>query len=153
MKKRLISIFILIAYSAILLKVMVFKDVQLFKIGSLKINFGGSHAGPPNFIPFKTILPYLLGEKGLLIACINLVGNIILLVPIGFLVPFIHQTLTWKKMLILAIAAGFTIEGLQALLRVGIFDIDDILLNGLGVMIGYWTFTKACRFFFRGTSA
>ena len=95
MKKRLISAFILIAYSATLIKVMVFKDVPLIRIGSLKINFGGSHEGPANLLPFKTILPYLLGEKGLIIACINLAGNIILLVPIGFLVPFIYQHMTW----------------------------------------------------------
>ena len=141
MKKRLISAFILIAYSATLIKVMVFKDVPLIRIGSLKINFGGSHEGPANLLPFKTILPYLLGEKGLIIACINLAGNIILLVPIGFLVPFIYQHMTWKKSLAPGVAAGFTIEGMQAVLRVGIFDIDDVMLNALGVMVGYWAFT------------
>ena len=88
MKKRLISAFILIAYSSILIKVMVFKDVPLIRIGSLMIKFGGSHEGPASLIPFKTILPYLLGEKGLIIAGINLVGNVVLLVPVGFLVPF-----------------------------------------------------------------
>jgi glycopeptide antibiotics resistance protein len=131
----------LIAYSVILIKVMVFKDMPLIRIGSLMLNFGGSHEGPANLLPFKTILPYLLGEKGLIIAGINLVGNIVLLVPIGLLVPFAWRNTTWKKSLALAVAAGFSIEGMQAVLRVGIFDIDDVILNGLGVMIGYWTFT------------
>jgi len=141
MKKQLISTFILIAYSAILIKVMVFKDVPMIRIGSLMIYFGGSQTGPANLVPFKTILVYLLGEKGLVIGGINLIGNIILLVPVGLLGPLVFADITWKKMFVLAIATGFAIEGLQVLLRVGIFDIDDVILNGLGVMIGYWAFT------------
>jgi len=135
----------LIVYSAVLIKVMVLKELPLIRIGSLMINFGGTHEGPPNLLPFKTILPYLLGEKGLMIAFINLAGNIVLLVPIGFLVPFIYRSMTWKKSLALAFAAGLTIEGMQVLLHVGIFDIDDVILNGLGVMIGYWVFVVLAK--------
>ena len=140
MKKHLISTFILIAYSAILIKVMVFKDMPVIKIGSLMLNFGGTQEGPANLIPFKTILPYLLGEMGLLIGAINLLGNIVLLMPVGFLVPFVFRNMTWKKTLALAGAAGFFIEGMQVVLHIGIFDIDDVILNALGVMAGYWVF-------------
>jgi glycopeptide antibiotics resistance protein len=141
MKQRIISTFLLIAYSAVLIKVMVYKDVPMIRIGSLMIYFGGSQTGPANLVPFKTILVYLLGEKGLMIGGINLVGNIVLLMPVGFLVPLIFRNITWKKTLAVAVAFGFAIEGLQVVLRVGIFDIDDVILNGLGVMIGYWAFT------------
>jgi len=96
MKKTVLSTFLLIAYCAILIKVMVFKDIPPIRVGSLILNFAGTNAGHgPNFVPFKTILPYLLGFKGWIIAGINLVGNIALLVPIGFLV---HQaTLAVKE--------------------------------------------------------
>lgn len=124
----------------ILIKVMVFKDMPLIRIGSLMLNFGGTHEGPANLLPFKTIMTYLLGEKGLFIAAINLFGNIVLLVPIGFLIPFVFQDITWKKSLAFAVAAGFVIEGMQVVLHVGIFDIDDVILNAIGVMIGYWAF-------------
>lgn len=141
MKKRLLSICILIIYSAILIKVMVFKDVPAIRIGHLRLNFGGTESGhPANFLPFNTILPYLFGHKGLIIAGINLVGNVALLIPVGFLAPLVYRNITWKKSLALAVAAGLTIEIMQAVLRVGIFDIDDVILNALGVMIGYWTF-------------
>jgi glycopeptide antibiotics resistance protein len=140
MKKRITLTIILIANSAIQIKVMVFKDLPLIRIGSLRFNFGGTHAGAANLLPFSTILPYLLGKKGWMIAVINLAGNIVLLVPIGFLVPFVYRKMTWKKSLALAVAAGFALEGMQAVFRVGIFDIDDVILNGLGVMIGYWAF-------------
>jgi glycopeptide antibiotics resistance protein len=141
MMKRLIAILILTSYSALLVKVMVFKELPLIRIGSLKLNLGGTQKGDANFLPFSTILPYLLGERGLMIGAINIIGNIVLLIPIGFLFPFVSRNMTWRKSLILAVTAGFAIEGLQVILRVGIFDIDDVILNGLGVMIGYWTFT------------
>lgn len=141
MRKPFIPIFILLAYCAILIKVMVFKDMPTIRIGELMLNFSGTDTGhAPNFIPFKTIIPYLFGHKGLIIAGINLVGNIALLIPVGFLVPFVFRQMTWKKTLLLSVAAGFIIEIMQVLLRVGIFDIDDIILNALGVIIGYWAF-------------
>ncbi|MES2994612.1 MAG: VanZ family protein [Patescibacteria group bacterium] len=137
--KRFIPAFILVAYSALLIKVMVFKDLPTIRIGQLMLNFAGTDAGhAPNFVPFKTILPYLLGFKGWIIAGVNLVGNIVLLVPIGFLLPFLYPNITWKKSLAIAIASGLAIETMQTLLRVGIFDIDDVILNALGVMIGYF---------------
>lgn len=142
MQKHLISSFILIAYSAILIKIMVCRDLPLIRIGSLMLNFGGADAnGQANFVPFKTILPYLFGYKGLIIAGINLVGNIALLVPVGILIAFMYQNITWKRTLLLAIATGLSIEGMQVVFRTGIFDVDDVILNGLGVMIGYWMFT------------
>ena len=146
MKKQLLSVTVLIVYSAILIKIMVFKDMPTIRIGQLMLNFSGTSTGHgPNFMPFKTILPYLLGHKGLIIAGVNLIGNIALPVPIGFLVPCIYSNLNWKKMLFIAIIAGLSIELPQVALGVGIFDIDDILLNALGVMIGYWSFLIFAR--------
>ncbi|MEJ0002117.1 MAG: VanZ family protein [bacterium] len=141
MKKRLFFSCIFIVYIAILIKVMVFKYVPAVHIGQLLLDFGGTNAGyPANFVPFKTIVPYLLGYEGWIIAGTNLVGNIALLVPIGFLAPFIYRNMVWKKSLALGVASGLFIETMQAILHVGIFDIDDVILNALGVMIGYWAF-------------
>jgi glycopeptide antibiotics resistance protein len=130
----------------LLIKVMVFKDVPLIQLGVLMLNFGGTHEGPPNFIPFKTILPYLLGDKGLLIGAINIVGNIILLVPVGLMVPFVFPAVHLKKSILFAVFSGLIIEGMQTLLHVGIFDIDDVILNGLGYLMGYWIYLVLPRF-------
>ena len=140
MKKRLLPACMLAVYSAILIKVLVFKDLPVIEIDAVIFNFGGTQEGPANLVPFKTILPYLLGKKGFLIAFINLAGNILLLTPVGFIVPLVNLNMTWRKSLALAIAAGSVIEGMQVLLHVGIFDIDDIVLNALGVIFGYWAF-------------
>jgi len=48
--------------------------------------------------------------------------------------------MTWKKSLALGVVAGLSIEVMQSVLRVGIFDIDDCVLNALGVVIGYSAF-------------
>ena len=142
MKKYIVPTLLVIVYTAILVKIMVFKEMPLIRIGSLMLNFGGTEAGhPANFVPFKTIVPYVFGSKGLIIAGINLVGNVALLVPIGLFTPFIYQAMTWKVSLALAVAYGLMIELAQVVLRVGIFDIDDVILNALGVMIGFWMFT------------
>ena len=133
-KNRFLQV-LLLGYCLLLIKVMVFKDVPLIRIGVLMLNFGGTHDGPPNFIPFKTILPYLIGEKGLLIGAINIVGNIILLVPVGLLVPFVFPAVHLKKSILFAVFSGLLIEGMQTLLHVGIFDIDDVILNGLGYLM------------------
>lgn len=140
MGRRLVAALLLVAYAAVLVKVMVLKDLPLITIGHIMLNFGGIDAGhPANFVPFKTIVPYLFGFKGLIIAGINLVGNIILLVPVGFLIPFIWRNIAWKSSLAIAIASGLIIELLQVVLHVGIFDIDDVILNAFGVMIGFWS--------------
>ena len=147
MIKRLLPLFTLIAYSALLIKVMVLKDVPLIRIGMLKLNFGGTLEGPANLIPFKTIIAYGHAEKGLLIAGINLLGNIILLVPFGFLVEAQFRNLTKLKKLLLAIGAGLAIEGMQVMLHIGIFDIDDVILNAIGVVVGYWKFDLFHKWF------
>lgn len=132
-------IIFLVAYIVILIQVMVFKDLPTLKIGQLMLNFSGTDAGHgPNFVPFATIVPYLLGYRGWIIAGVNLVGNVALLVPLGILFSLICLNNTWKKSFFLAVASGLSIEILQTMLRVGIFDIDDVILNALGFMVGYW---------------
>jgi glycopeptide antibiotics resistance protein len=120
-----------------LFSILVFKQVPLIRAGGMMFDFGGTQDGPPNLIPFKTILPYLMGEYGLLIGGLNLVGNIVLLIPFGLIVPTIYRPMGLLKMLLVASLFCLGIESIQAFLKIGIFDIDDVILNGLGVMIGY----------------
>jgi glycopeptide antibiotics resistance protein len=141
--KRLVPALILVAYGAVVIKLLVFK-IQLLRIGHLRFRFA-PEAGQANFWPFKTILAYLGGEPMSLIALLNLVGNVVLLVPIGFLAPFVYRAVTWPACLAVAVAMALAVEGSQVVLGVGIFDIDDVILNSLGVMIGYWAFRGLVR--------
>jgi glycopeptide antibiotics resistance protein len=133
------STVILIAYCALLIRILVFKDLPTMRVGHLMLSFGGRDGGhPANLVPLKTIVPYLRGNQGLLIAGVNLVGNVAALVPLGVLAPLVSPKITPRRSLALAVAAGLSLEILQAVLRTGTFDVDDVILNALGVMIGYW---------------
>jgi glycopeptide antibiotics resistance protein len=119
---------------------VVFKAAPIIHIGHLRLKFNGPHTGPGNFTPFKTIFPLLSGRTNHLIAMVNLVGNIVPFMPVGFLAPVVYWSMTWQKSLVLAIAVGLAMEEMEVVFRVGIFDIDDIILNAFGVMIGYRVF-------------
>ena len=91
-----------------------------------------------NYIPFKTILPQLRGQPRWSSAIINLIGNTVLFAPIGFLVLLMYRRMGWQKALVIAVAVGVIMEVMQGVLRVGVVDVDDVILNALGVMCGYW---------------
>lgn len=146
MKKQIIPLGLLVLYCVILMEVLVLKSLPLIRVGHMMFNFGGTQDGPANLIPFKTIFYYLSGRNGFLIAAINIIGNIIALVPLGLLMPFVFPTMNWKNTILLAIITGLLIETTQAILHIGIFDIDDVLLNGLGVIIGFWKYTIYSKF-------
>jgi glycopeptide antibiotics resistance protein len=60
-----------------------------------------------------------------------------LFAPVGFLALLLFRRMTWLHALLLGVAAGVTMEVLEGVLRVGIVDIDDLILNTAGVMCGY----------------
>lgn len=84
-------------------------------------------------IPLKTILEaYKLGFGSFVY---HVMGNLIWFIPFGLLYPFLSvQPL--KKVVFYAFLLSFSIEVLQWLFVTGVSDIDDILLNVLGAMIG-----------------
>ncbi len=68
----------------------------------------------------------------------NIILNILMFVPFGFLLPFLwpkFEKTGWTYLAGFAMTA--LIEGLQLVLRRGIFETDDLLNNLLGTMIGY----------------
>jgi heavy metal sensor kinase len=140
--KTLLAALFLVAYLAVLLKSFVFKGLN-FNVFFLhfRISSGGmSGILHNNYVPFKTILSYLRGYPGWGVALVNLLGNIIPFMPLGFLLPLLYRPISWKGVLGIGGAYSLCIETLQLGLRVGAFDVDDILLNTLGVMLGYLTF-------------
>lgn len=142
--QRLIPAVALVAYTALLIRVIVFKNV-MFTIGRLRFRFAQHGPDVPNFIPFKTIASYLQGGHGWTIVAMNLLGNILPFAPVGFLAPFVYRRMSWPKALAFAVAVGLAFEGMEVLFQVGVFDVDDVILNGLGVMLGYGVSTFFVR--------
>lgn len=66
----------------------------------------------------------------------NFLGNILLFVPVGVLLPEI--TGSRRTTLIAGCSFSVLIELIQLITRRGCFDPDDIILNFVGCIIGYW---------------
>jgi len=139
-RTRWLAASILIAYSAILIQLVVFKDIPVIRIGHLRLRFAGSHTGPGNFVPFKTMVPQITGRGNHLIAMVNLIGNIVPFMPVGLLAPLVFQSISWRKALVIGIFTGLTCEVMEVAFHAGIFDIDDLILNTFGVVAGYGGF-------------
>ena len=73
-------------------------------------------------------------------ARLNLLGNIALFIPLGILIGVLYRG---KKGIILSLLLGVILslcyESIQYLYAIGEFDIDDILLNSLGSVLGNFT--------------
>lgn len=96
-----------------------------------------------NFIPFHTIMEYAAearqkGWSGLWQMLANLLGNILLFVPMGYLLPILSLRCRnlWRVTLISAYCS-LSVEILQFLFQVGHSDVDDFLLNTLGGLCGW----------------
>ncbi len=103
----------LIAYTAILIRLVVFKAIPTIRIGHLRLRFAGTHTGPGNIIPFKTLVPQLIGSGNHLVAMVNLIGNILPFAPIGLLAPLVFRAISWQKALVLGVVTGLTLEGME----------------------------------------
>jgi glycopeptide antibiotics resistance protein len=135
----------LTAYGGLLIRFIVFKDIPVIRVGHMRFRFAGTHTGPGNFVPFKSIIPLLSGRGNQLIAMVNLFGNIIPFMPIGLLAPLVIRSISWQKALVLGVVTGLSFEVMEVVFRVGIFDVDDIILNAFGVMLGYGVFVMFKR--------
>ncbi len=71
----------------------------------------------------------------------NLVGNVVMFIPLGFLLPclFRRQRRFWTLFGSVT-AIVLCVEVLQALTHLGSADIDDLLLNVPGALLGYGVF-------------
>ncbi len=92
-----------------------------------------------SLIPFATIRSYIK-YSGIFHALLNILGNVILFIPIGFIFPLIlirYRDL--KRIAVLSISISLFIEFIQFFVGRSC-DIDDLILNFVGGIIGYTIF-------------
>jgi glycopeptide antibiotics resistance protein len=79
----------------------------------------------------------------------NLLGNLLGFIPFGFLLPLL---MPFFRNIVKILLAGFLLslgyETVQLVFGLGIFDVDDLILNTTGVLIGFIIFILT-YFFFR----
>ena len=86
-----------------------------------------------NFIPFKEIMRYNITSR---LFFKNVLGNMIMFLPFGFFVSYYLKSEKLTLPLFLILIASISIEVVQLLIG-RVFDVDDILLNILGGLLGY----------------
>lgn len=87
-----------------------------------------------NLIPFRSISPYLrnITEP---YAFKNIIANILVFIPLGFFVSNKNSKNVFKT-LVICLSVILSIECIQLLFKIGFFDVDDIILNFIGALLG-----------------
>ena len=96
-----------------------------------------------NLIPFREIIRFYTYREqvGIEAFVLNLFGNVFAFVPFGFMVPIIN----WRFRQVgraagLSLYLSLMVECVQLITRVGALDVDDLMLNTMGGILGYWIF-------------
>lgn len=93
--------------------------------------------------PFVTIAPaikrYILG--GIVVpALFNFIGNIVIFIPMGFLITFLLKRNSFFKTMGLCLLIIILIEITQFIACLGVGDINDVIINMFGCLIGFFLF-------------
>lgn len=105
-----------------------------------------------NFIPFKSIVDTIkYGSISIVLKQVG--GNVLLFLPLGFALPILFFRITKIKTIILGFTLSLVIELIQA--TSGVFlsynyrscDIDDLILNTIGTIIGLAIYNVSSRYF------
>ncbi|WP_422926707.1 VanZ family protein [Singulisphaera sp. PoT] len=92
-----------------------------------------------NLVAFRTVNLFL--HKGGTEMLINVVGNLAVFIPVGFLIPLIRRNRTGPWFVVgLSAALSLLIEILQFCTGYRVADIDDVLLNTVSGALGYALF-------------
>ena len=93
-----------------------------------------------NIKPFREILRYNLFSK---LFIKNVIGNILLFIPFSLFLSYYLDINKLYIILLLSFMLSLTIELIQ--INIGrVFDIDDIILNIISSVIGYYMY-KVCK--------
>ena len=95
-----------------------------------------------NLTPLKEIkrfMKYIWDNNALgRAARLNIFGNIIAFIPFGIYLPYTSESkLGFISTFLYTFSLSLTIELVQLITKVGSCDVDDIILNALGGVIGY----------------
>jgi glycopeptide antibiotics resistance protein len=128
-RERIKTVFlygVFICYILLLIKILLLSRISHSELRSI------------NLIPFNSIKEYIFSNSAIIkkFASGNVVGNIVIFIPLGtYLSLFKSDKRVITNLLFIFIVSLF-VEITQGLLGIGASDIDDIILNCLGGLIG-----------------
>ncbi|MEF7658589.1 VanZ family protein [Bacillus thuringiensis] len=130
-------------YILLVIKFVIFKffgDINAVKnniqLTYENINNGGSNY---NLVPLRTLFSY--GPDFYMeVSFINIIGNIMPFIPLGFLIPIVFPTKkSFIKAMALCLAIIICIEIIQLITLLGRLDIDDVILNQIRCVLGMYS--------------
>jgi glycopeptide antibiotics resistance protein len=136
-RERIETVFlygVFICYILFLIKLLFLSRVSLLDLFNSQRTLDRSI----NLIPFYSIKEYIFTNSATIkkFAFSNVVGNIVIFTPLGaYLLLFKNNKRVITNLLFIFIVSLF-VEIIQGLLGIGASDIDDIILNCLGGLVG-----------------
>lgn len=98
-----------------------------------------------NIVRFQPVISTIWFIKGTVswFGIVKIVlGNVVMFIPFGFLSWVFPQLKDLKSLSFAFVSAIVIVEALQYFSRMGVFDVDDIILNTFGVYLGW----QICKF-------
>ncbi|MEK4665102.1 VanZ family protein [Priestia sp. FSL H7-0729] len=151
-KHYILWIAVFMIYVYLLTKLILFKGSPV-DFGVVKVRLmaflqqpGLIHTRTINLTPFQEISrdwnSLSIHRPG---TAIHLVGNVLAFIPLGIFIPVLtgNKLFSGVKVFLLSLILSLGYEVTQLVTGMGIFDVDDLLLNTLGGLIGYIIFTMA----------
>lgn len=105
-----------------------------------------------NLVLFKEIGRFVTYRKtlGVMAVMTNIFGNIICFIPFGCMLPLLStKSRSALRILLVSFELSLIIETMQLVFKVGSFDVDDLLLNTLGGLIGYIIYSLTRRLYIK----
>lgn len=120
------------AYVCVALNIILFKTIPLSSVFADRI----FDLRSVNLVPFRTIFGYLREPFDIEKALVNIAGNIGIFVPLGIFAFYIGRERTFGRQALFLFITTLSLEIIQYVLALGSSDVDDILLNVAGGLIG-----------------
>lgn len=128
--KKTIYMILFVAYLILLFYLLFFSE---------KMGRTGAEEYRYNLVPFKEIKRfYSIMDTHPKMFWLNIAGNILAFMPFGFLIPRLRDKRTNLFLAgLFSLELSFAVEFLQLIFKLGCFDVDDLLLNTIGGILGY----------------
>lgn len=138
---REIILFIFFVYFLFLLLLTIFKGGRIEFSNQFNSFMYREHGllGIINVVPIKeTINTFMHSETGMRNSLRNLIGNILVFMPLGFFIPLLFDKFNnLKKVLKVGCLSSLAIELSQLFVGSNVCDIDDVIYNTLGALAGF----------------
>lgn len=139
-RKRIFAVLLFLLYFAVLFYFLFFSEKMGRTYSEREYHY--------NLIPFYEIKRFIQHYKviGMEAVVLNIVGNIVAFMPFGFFLPvFSKRCHAFLNILFYSFELSLMVELIQLITKVGSFDVDDIFLNTLGGVLGFFIYKAACR--------